>query len=157
MFMPPLSPVSQAMKCGLPWNSSSPSELIEKPVVGVAPTSHWNCVVGARESIMLAVPSLFHGIESMILTRQDAATSVGVGDAAVWANAKLGRRQTMIADAVLSIRELANGPRATSRRSQVEAASIAAANEGVGTSCQSCQNDEVLHGAEKLKRGFVNE
>lgn len=98
---------------------------------------------------MSVAPSLFHGIESLILTRQDAATSVGVGDAAVWANAKIARRQTMIADAVLAIRELANLPRRTSRRSQVEAASIAAANEGVGASSQSCQSDEVLHGDEE--------
>jgi hypothetical protein len=42
MFIPPFWPVWQAMKLGLPLNSSTPEELIENPEVGAAPTSHWN-------------------------------------------------------------------------------------------------------------------
>jgi hypothetical protein len=35
------------MNLVLPLYSSSPNELMEKPVVGEAPVSHWNWVVGA--------------------------------------------------------------------------------------------------------------
>lgn len=87
---------------------------------------------------MSAVPSFFHTTKAMILTREMAATSVGVSDAALGTNAVVARRQTMIADAVLAIRELANEPGVTSRRGQLEAASIPAANEGFGASNQSC-------------------
>lgn len=49
MFRPLFMPVSQAMKLESPWNSSRPDELTEKPVVGEAPVSHWNCVLGAGD------------------------------------------------------------------------------------------------------------
>lgn len=98
---------------------------------------------------MSAVPSFFHTTEAMMLTREMTATSVGVGDAALGANAVVARRQTIITDAVLAIGELADEPRVTSRRGQLEAASIPPANKGIGASDQSCSSDEVLHGAEK--------
>jgi hypothetical protein len=59
MLRPPLSPVSQAMKLGLPLNSSWPLELTEKPGVGVAPTSHWNWVVGAEIVSRVSIPVLY--------------------------------------------------------------------------------------------------
>lgn len=54
-----MSPVSQAMKLGLPLNSSRPLELTEKPGVGVAPTSHWNWVVGAEIVSRVSIPVLY--------------------------------------------------------------------------------------------------
>lgn len=42
MFKPLFWPVSQATNLVLPWNSSLPEESMEKPGVGVAPSSHWN-------------------------------------------------------------------------------------------------------------------
>lgn len=89
------------------------------------------------------------GIQYMILTRKEAATSVAIGDAAARADTKLSGRQAVVANTVLAIGELADAASGTSGRSQMEATAAATANEGVGADSKDCKGDEVLHGVEQ--------
>lgn len=154
MLRPPFWPVSQATKVELPWNSSPPDEFTEKPEVPVAPWSHWNWVVGSRIWVSLLTRWLI--LYQELHTGHDAATAVFVGDGTV-GNAELRSGKAAIANAHLTITQLAEGTGHAPRGSEVEAAAISTAHKGVGAGSEGRESDEALHLGKRLRAGIQME
>lgn len=79
------------------------------------------------------------------LTGEDAPTATGVGYGAVVVDAVLRGLQTIIANAVLTITQLAKCTGGTAGRAEMETAVIPAANEGVRARSEGSEGNEVLH------------
>jgi hypothetical protein len=79
------------------------------------------------------------------LTGEDTPTAIGVSDGAVVVDAVLCGLQTIIANAVLTITQLAKCTGGTAGRAERETAGIPAANEGVRTRSEGSEGNEVLH------------
>lgn len=84
-------------------------------------------------------------------TRQDAATTRAVNDLTSRVDAECRRVQAVITDAVLTIVQLAHWTGGTSGGSQVKAAAISAADEGVGARRESHEREEALHGGKRMR------
>lgn len=79
------------------------------------------------------------------LTSQDTAAAVAVSNTTARVDTVLSRRQVVVTNAVLAVAQLADGARSTTGSSEVEAAAVTAANEGVGAGSESRESDEGLH------------
>lgn len=85
----------------------------------------------------------------MLLTSENAATPVAIGDRAVGGNTKLRSSQTIVANSILTVAKLADRGAVGGRK--VETAATSAADNGISTGCKSCKSgnksDEGLHGS----------
>lgn len=125
---------------------------MEKPVVALAPVSHWNWVVSPEAF----VKSLYFIHLSLVLTGDDAATAFTVSDSTARVDAEVCSGQTVVTNTNLAITELTKRSGDTARGSQVEAAAIAATNKGISAGSEGCDGDEALHYASRMqgKRGL---
>ena len=80
-----------------------------------------------------------------LLTGNDTAAALVVGDGSLGVDTELRSRQAVVANAHLAIAQLAKVAGGTTGGGHVEAAAIAAANESVGSGSEGREGNKVLH------------
>lgn len=85
-----------------------------------------------------------------MLTGQNAAAAMAISDSAAWSETVLPLGESVVANTVLSIRQLADNAGGTASGREMEAAVTAGSKRGT-TGSESHEGEDVLHGLERKR------